>query len=463
MNVMYINNDITNRYYEKTYPWLNTRTNYIIILFLEFFIFLNLFNNQYKNINLLNFSLIIFYSFKIFLWMILSYLIGRYTNKYKISFLKKNNINHIIKSFSLITFFWLIDIFYFSLFKNEIINQESPITLLKYNFIFISVSIIINLIKNIIEYKFFRKKKKWIFLSEDNNIKKEIDIFNNLEKTISFNDYNSIKNLHISKYKGIILNDKLKTNLIKEEFVNKIKNKDIQTLNIQKSYYRFMQRIPVEIINQKLASDIKSKYLIDKKNYNLFLKRIFEFVFSLLLLLISSPLLIISSILIYLEDHGPIFYSQYRVGKNNKLFIIWKLRSMRVNAEKEGIKWASKNDKRITKIGKFLRKTRIDELPQLLSVLQGKMNLIGPRPERPEFEELLNKEIQYYSLRALSKPGITGWAQVNYPYGASINDSKNKLSYDLYYLNHYSLLFDLLIFFKTIRLVINARGSEPKS
>ena len=460
---MRINKDIIIRYSEKFLPWLNTRISYIIIILLEFFIFLNLFNNQYKNLYLLNFSLIIFYSLKILLWIMFSYILGRYTNKYKISFLKKNNINHIIKSFYLITLFSIIDILYFSLFNNEIINQESKIIFFKYNLLFISISIVINLIKNVIEYKFFRRKKQWILLSEDNNIKKEIDIFNNLEQKISFYNYNSIENLEINKYKGIILIDKLNPNLLTKELINRIKNKDIKTISIQKSYYKFMQRIPIEIINDQLGYDIKSNYLKDKKNYNLFLKRIFEFVFSLLLLLISSPLLIIASILIYLEDKGPILYSQYRVGKNNKLFTIWKLRSMRVNAEKDGIKWASKNDKRITKIGKLLRKTRIDELPQLLSVLQGKMNLIGPRPERPEFVELLNEEIKYYSLRALSKPGITGWAQVNYPYGASIYDSKNKLSYDLYYLKHYSLLFDLLIFFKTIRLVINARGSEPNN
>ena len=132
------------------------------------------------------------------------------------------------------------------------------------------------------------------------------------------------------------------------------------------------------------------------------------------------------------------------------------------NAEKSGPQWAKNKDKRITKIGKLIRAMRIDELPQLLAVLDGKMSLIGPRPERPELEEKFLEEIPFYKYRTILKPGISGWAQVNYPYGASLEDSINKLSYDIYYINHISFLFDLLILFKTIKTVFNAKGYRSK-
>ena len=178
-------------------------------------------------------------------------------------------------------------------------------------------------------------------------------------------------------------------------------------------------------------------------------------------MLLTFPIVILAILFIKLEDNGPIFYSQIRTGLNFKKIRIWKLRTMYDNSEKGEPKWATKDDERITKIGKILRKTRIDELPQLLSIIIGDMSLIGPRPERPEFDQLLKKEIANYSLRYTIKPGLSGWAQVNYNYGSSIKDAEKKLSYDLFYLSQFSIWIDLLIFFKTINLVINGRGSEP--
>ena len=145
----------------------------------------------------------------------------------------------------------------------------------------------------------------------------------------------------------------------------------------------------------------------------------------------------------------------------DKKIRIIKLRSMIINAETSGAQWSKKNDKRITNIGHFLRKSRIDELPQLISVLRGEMSLIGPRPERPEFNRFLKEEIPYYSMRSLFKPGLSGWAQVNYPYGASLEDSKNKLGFDLFYICNYSLKMDLFILFKTMRTVFSGKGSTP--
>ena len=193
------------------------------------------------------------------------------------------------------------------------------------------------------------------------------------------------------------------------------------------------------------------------------LKRTGDLVVASILLLITSPLLLISALLIKMSDGGPVFYSQIRTGFGGQPYRIWKLRSMRIDAEKKGVQWSTRSDSRITRIGAILRRTRLDELPQLWCVICGQMSLIGPRPERPEFDNKLEKEIPHYSLRHSMKPGLSGWAQVNYPYGASVEDSANKLSYDLYYLRNFSFLLDLLILFKTIRLVFNAHGALPVS
>jgi len=162
-----------------------------------------------------------------------------------------------------------------------------------------------------------------------------------------------------------------------------------------------------------------------------------------------------------LEDGGPIFYSQIRNGLGGFPYTIHKLRSMRIDAEQSGAQWVKRSDSRITKVGSFLRRTRLDELPQLWCVFAGSMSLIGPRPERPEFDQELEHHIPHYRLRYCVRPGLSGWAQVNYPYGASVEDAANKLSYDLYYLRNFSFWLDLLILFKTIRLVFNARGAVP--
>jgi len=173
----------------------------------------------------------------------------------------------------------------------------------------------------------------------------------------------------------------------------------------------------------------------------------------------TALLLLAAALLIKLEDGGPVFYGQWRSGLDGEPFKVWKLRSMRVDAEQAGAQWSGRGDPRITRIGRLLRVTRIDELPQLWAVLTGSMSLIGPRPERPEIEECLERHIPHYRLRHLIRPGLSGWAQVNYPYGASLLDSTNKLSYDLYYLRNSSFWLDLLILFKTIRLVFNGQGA----
>lgn len=188
-------------------------------------------------------------------------------------------------------------------------------------------------------------------------------------------------------------------------------------------------------------------------------KRVFDLVVSLSLLVATSPIMLVTAILIKLESHGPVFYRQERIGQHGRPFSIFKFRSMRADAEKDGRpQWARKNDDRITLIGRFIRRTRIDELPQVFNVFMGEMSFVGPRPERPYFVADLNRKIPYYGVRHIVKPGITGWAQVRYPYGASVEDSLEKLQYDLYYVKNHSLFLDLMILTQTVQVVLWGKG-----
>ena len=179
-------------------------------------------------------------------------------------------------------------------------------------------------------------------------------------------------------------------------------------------------------------------------------KRVLDVVLAASGLIVASPILLLAMIFIRLESPGSALYSQLRMGQYNRPFRIWKLRSMRDDAEDQGAQWAQRNDPRVTGLGRWLRLTRLDEAPQFFNVLRGEMSFVGPRPERPEFVETLAKEIQFYPQRHLVKPGITGWAQINYPYGATVEDALNKLKYDLYYLKYASPLLDLQIILRTI-------------
>ncbi len=190
-------------------------------------------------------------------------------------------------------------------------------------------------------------------------------------------------------------------------------------------------------------------------------KRLFDIGASVLLLALTLPLILITAIAVKIESKGPAFYRQRRVGLFGEGFDIVKLRSMRQDAEVGGkAVWAEKDDPRITRIGRLIRKTRVDELPQCWSVLKGEMSFVGPRPERPQFVEDLEQQLNYYAERHMVKPGITGWAQINYPYGASIDDARQKLEYDLYYAKNYSPFLDLLIILQTIRVVLWPEGAR---
>jgi exopolysaccharide biosynthesis polyprenyl glycosylphosphotransferase len=224
---------------------------------------------------------------------------------------------------------------------------------------------------------------------------------------------------------------------------------------------RVLQRFPPELLTN--ADLLRGEFSVARGTMQLRFKRIGDLFVSGALLFLTAPILLIAGLFIRLQDGGPVLYSQVRTGLDGKPYRIWKLRTMRVDAERNGAQWVGKGDSRITPLGRMLRLTRLDELPQLWAVLQGQMSLIGPRPERPEFEMDLERQIPHYHLRHLMRPGLSGWAQVNYPYGASVEDAANKLSYDLYYLRNFSFWLDLLILFKTIRLVFNAQGAIPIS
>ncbi|MEK6772752.1 MAG: sugar transferase [Bdellovibrionota bacterium] len=188
------------------------------------------------------------------------------------------------------------------------------------------------------------------------------------------------------------------------------------------------------------------------------IKRLFDLAFALILLFITWPLMLLTALAVRLESSGPALYRQVRSGQSGRNFTILKFRSMGMNAEAGGAQWALVKDPRITKVGKFIRLTRLDELPQLFNVLKGEMSFVGPRPERPEFNLELETKIPFYSLRYLVRPGLTGWAQINYPYGASVEDAKEKLQHDLFYIKNHSIALDIQVVLKTIKVVLFGQG-----
>ena len=234
--------------------------------------------------------------------------------------------------------------------------------------------------------------------------------------------------------------------------------KGTRIFNVSEFYERYLFKVPLKFLDRTWFAT-SAEYGLINQEVPLRVKRLIDVVLAFLLLLLSAPLMLLASLAIYLQDRESIFYSQVRTGMQDKAFNIYKFRTMITGAEKDGVaQWAAENDSRITPLGKFLRLTRIDELPQLFNVLKGDMSFIGPRPERPEFVKELEKNIPLYSYRHAVKPGITGWAQVMYQYGASEEDTRKKLEYDLYYIRNYSLMLDVFIVLRTVRVVLFGLG-----
>lgn len=249
---------------------------------------------------------------------------------------------------------------------------------------------------------------------------------------------------------GVIEQEMLKTML-------QIKLSGIRVYNFLDFYEKMEEKVPVQTINEQWFLFGKGFDIIHN-SFNIRVKRIADVILAITIFIITLPIMAVAAIIIRIESKGPIVFIQERVGKGNKIFKIMKFRSMKIHDESCYSKYADKKDSRITKFGCFMRKTRIDELPQLINVIKGEMSFVGPRPEWNKLCYDYMDKIPFYNLRHSVQPGLTGWAQVNYPYGASVEDAVEKLQYDLYYIKHYSLMLDIIIFFKTIKTVVFGRG-----
>jgi exopolysaccharide biosynthesis polyprenyl glycosylphosphotransferase len=230
--------------------------------------------------------------------------------------------------------------------------------------------------------------------------------------------------------------------------------------NLPRLFAEFAERVPAQYLDERWLATAEGFHSLNEQSFQV-VKRLWDVTLALGGLILASPLLLVAGILVKLQDGGPVIYSQERVGQGGRNFRVHKLRTMVGDAEEiTGPVWASHSDPRVTRVGRLLRRIRVDEIPQMWNVLKGEMSFVGPRPERPIFVEALQRKYALYSLRHLVRPGITGWAQIRSPYGASEEDALLKLEYDLFYLQNASLLFDLRIMLKTISIVISASGSR---
>ena len=393
----------------------------------------------------------------IIFWTFLSYVRGRYSQIKRSNIIKNLILEFkeliIIGSFSTISLFILRIIG-----LNPYFNSKNiPLIL----FFFITLSLFKEIIISLLfENILIKIPKQILVIGSDhdlNQIKSILKGFNyNKNISLELVDLNSKLNLIPDQ---LIISNNYELNSNDDRIIQYFHLNGVQIFSKSKWFEYELNCLPVNLIDTN--DFLNSRNFSNHRDFELRIKRFGDILVSLILIIISFPIVIISGFLIWINDRGPIFHTQIREGMFDKKIRIIKLRSMIINAETSGAQWSKKNDKRITNIGHFLRKSRIDELPQLISVLRGEMSLIGPRPERPEFNRFLKEEIPYYSMRSLFKPGLSGWAQVNYPYGASLEDSKNKLGFDLFYICNYSLKMDLFILFKTMRTVFSGKGSTP--
>jgi sugar transferase (PEP-CTERM system associated) len=264
-----------------------------------------------------------------------------------------------------------------------------------------------------------------------------------------------VENLGVSE---VVLALQERRNSLPLKDLLRIKTKGVHVNDFSSFIERETGRVDLDTVNPSWL--IFSDGFSSSRMFSSAVKRIFDITASLTLLLLTLPIIVLFAGLVKLDSKGPAFFRQTRVGLYGEPFTLIKLRSMRTDAEKDGAKWAEENDPRITRLGRFIRKVRIDELPQTWSVLKGQMSFVGPRPEVPTFVESLEDEIPFYGERHMVKPGITGWAQINYPYGASVEDSRCKLEYDLYYAKNYTPFLDFVILLQTLRVILWPEGAR---
>ena len=308
--------------------------------------------------------------------------------------------------------------------------------------------------------------KNLIILGEEHNFsKQELKLLKNKFHSFSFIKYNQVKPRNVINEITSILEKQSKSIILlntKALVPNKIlnylttfENKEVTYISIQNFIEKYLHKsyIPKELNNIDFLEQITSFNL-----FSLFIKIFIDYFFAISILLITFPVILYTIYKIKKESPGPIFFQQKRVGLRGKEFTCIKFRSMIIDAEKDGAKFATKDDNRIYPWGRTMRRTRIDELPQLWNVLKGDMHLIGPRPERKIWIEQFEKEIPYYNERHIIKPGLTGWAQVLYPYGANTYDAQQKLMYDLYYIKHWSPWLELQTIWKTVIVILYRKG-----
>lgn len=264
-----------------------------------------------------------------------------------------------------------------------------------------------------------------------------------------------VENLGVSE---VVLALQERRNALPLKDLLRIKTKGVHVNDFSSFIERETGRVDLDTINPSWL--IFSDGFSSSRMFSSASKRIFDITASLILLALTFPIIILFALFVKLDSKGPAFFRQTRVGLYGEPFKLIKLRSMRTDAEKDGAKWAEQNDPRVTRLGRFIRKVRIDELPQTWSVLKGEMSFVGPRPEVPSFVDSLEKEIPFYGERHMVKSGITGWAQINFPYGASVHDSRCKLEYDIYYAKNYTPFLDLVILLQTLRVILWPEGAR---
>ncbi len=373
-------------------------------------------------------------------WLLVIYIFNLYDNhniRPTVLTLQKIALALLVSGLIGIAMFYLFPIFEITPKSNLIVN------LLSFGILFIGWRrICFNIISGQLVEKVAilgtREEAMEIFktLSQKNSVGyKAVSISNLIDEILAFD----------SKISKIIIAQNIDTDTLM-----KITKRGLQTITLLKAYEEVFEKIPVSLMDDNMTVSILSK---DKNFFYKLTIRFTSIIVALIIILVTLPITLISGILIKIEDGRKIFYKQKRVGKDSEHFLIWKLQSMKQNAEKNGAVWAEEKDSRITKFGKILRKLHIDEIPQMINVLKGDINLVGPRPERPEFVEKLEKEIPYYFLRHSITPGFTGWAQIKYRYARTVDDSQSKFEYDLYYLKNRNIFLDFGIIIKTIQII----------
>lgn len=328
-------------------------------------------------------------------------------------------------------------------------------------FIYLTLYILQNISKIVIYYIFLKKKSVMIVGSNDNArvIKESL-----LEKQTYFiaaemnvQEFENFEEIVTKREIGkIIITETLEDRKFAETIL-KFKLKGVQVYDFISFYEKIEEKVPVLSISEEYIL-FGSGYDILHATLDQRIKRLFDLLLASVVALCTLPIMIIAAIIVKLESRGPIFFSQSRIGLGNEAFQIYKFRSMRLHDENAHSRYAQDKDNRITKFGSFMRKTRIDELPQLWNVIKGDMSFIGPRAEWDKLCKEYEEKIPFYNIRHSVKPGLTGWAQVRYPYGMGVEDALEKLRYDLYYIKHQNLAFDIMILFQTVKIVIFGRG-----